>query len=123
MIISDKPLGYQSSGGGWSNPRQNNHHQSLIENVHHFSQEKKLNNSLSQVIYKNQAISNLHQLGRQTIQREGHKLSFTPQIYDSAQFSKNGESQVHLSDSKKMKKSGLTLLKVNHSTLRDKPQG
>lgn len=38
IIISDKPFGYQSNGAGWYNPRQNNHHQSLVENVHHFSQ-------------------------------------------------------------------------------------
>lgn len=52
--------------------------------------------------------------------QSGQKLNFIPQIYETAQFNRNTESQVQLSDSKKMKKSGLTLLKVNHSTLREK---
>lgn len=52
--------------------------------------------------------------------QSGQKLNFVPQIYETAQFNRNTESQVQLTDSKKMKKSGLTLLKANHSTLREK---
>lgn len=47
------------------------------------------------------------------------KFNFTPQIYDPTQFNKTNQNQLLNSDCKKVRKSGLTLLKVN-STSRSK---
>lgn len=58
---------------------------------------------------------NLNQFQKQNIQ----KFNFTPQIYDPTQFNKTNQNQLLNSDCKKVRKSGLTLLKVN-STSRSK---
>ena len=62
---------------------------------------------------RNQSAMNLNQFSKQP---SGQKLNFVPHIYDPSQFnSKSIENQLGNSECKKVKKSGLTLFKVNQN--------
>lgn len=79
-------------------------------------------NTNSHLNIRNQSAVNLHQFSKPI---SGQKFNFTPQIYDASQFNnKPNENQLLNSDCKKVRKSGLSLLKVNQnvSTSRSKQQ-
>lgn len=91
--------------------------QSLIENSPHFSQEKPNRNSNSQVSFnlRNQPAANLHLTTKQpqAINQIGQKFNFVPQIYESSTFNKTHDFGNPINESKKVKKTGLSIFKAN----------
>jgi hypothetical protein len=114
IFLVEKPYGYQSSAG-WdvqNRPNPPVMKQSFIENLNQFSQEKVNSNSNSHVMIRNQSAMNLNQYHKPA---SGQKVSFAPQIFEPAYFnqSRTNENLNLSTDCKKVRKSGLSLMKAS----------
>jgi hypothetical protein len=82
------------------------------------SYERVNQNNSSQISYSSNRPSSvgISQLtGAQQSLQSGQKFSFVPQMFDATQFNKGNENQC-LADCKKVRKSGLTVLKANSTS-------